>query len=241
MSALLEEFGDEWGNKWMFHFRWARPVDQDSTAERIVRGMMPGLPDDKVAEMAQGIKDRMVNRVHFVGSNEQTAPQIEKTFREFVARLDAQLASREYLFGARPAFGDFGLWGQIYNAWTDPTCKEIIESGSTHVLPWIQRMLDPKASGDFEGWESLAPTLRPILADFVGGLYFPWIDANAAAFAAGEEEYSVALRCGTWTQKPQKYHVRSLKALRERYAGVADKSALDPILEQAGCLSGLRA
>jgi hypothetical protein len=28
VSILLEEFGDEWGNKWMFHYRWAREVDQ---------------------------------------------------------------------------------------------------------------------------------------------------------------------------------------------------------------------
>src|SRR6202790_4957393 len=31
-SALIEEFGDEWGNKWMFHYRWARDVDQISSA-----------------------------------------------------------------------------------------------------------------------------------------------------------------------------------------------------------------
>ena len=30
ISALIEEFGDEWGNKWMFHYRWARDVDQIS-------------------------------------------------------------------------------------------------------------------------------------------------------------------------------------------------------------------
>jgi hypothetical protein len=29
ISVLLEEFGDEWGNKWMFHYRWARE-DADS-------------------------------------------------------------------------------------------------------------------------------------------------------------------------------------------------------------------
>mmetsp|Transcript_9049 Transcript_9049/g.10853 ORF Transcript_9049/g.10853 Transcript_9049/m.10853 type:complete len:86 (-) Transcript_9049:1208-1465(-) len=28
ISELLEEFGDEWGNKWMFLYRWRRrPVD----------------------------------------------------------------------------------------------------------------------------------------------------------------------------------------------------------------------
>jgi len=32
LSALIEEFGDEWGNKWMFHYRWAREVDQRCSA-----------------------------------------------------------------------------------------------------------------------------------------------------------------------------------------------------------------
>jgi len=40
ISALLEEFGDEWGNKWMFHYRWAREADVLSAAGRIARSMM---------------------------------------------------------------------------------------------------------------------------------------------------------------------------------------------------------
>ena len=35
ISELLEEFGDEWGNKWMFHYRWADETDQRSAAARI--------------------------------------------------------------------------------------------------------------------------------------------------------------------------------------------------------------
>ena len=27
ITALIEEFGDEWGNKWMFHYRWAYADD----------------------------------------------------------------------------------------------------------------------------------------------------------------------------------------------------------------------
>src|SRR6266516_6060527 len=37
ISTLIEEFGDEWGNKWMFHYRWARDVDQISATGSIAR------------------------------------------------------------------------------------------------------------------------------------------------------------------------------------------------------------
>ena len=46
VSALLEEFGDEWGNKWMFHYRWARDVDQLCSAGRIAGAMMPAASEE---------------------------------------------------------------------------------------------------------------------------------------------------------------------------------------------------
>jgi glutathione S-transferase len=241
LSALLEEFGDEWGNKWMFHYRWAREADQQSAAGRIARTMMPGLGDDQYAGMAAQIAERMVGRVWFVGSNEQTAPQIESSFRDGLGLLEAHLAGRAYLFGARPSFADFGLWGQIYNAWTDPTAGGIIEAEAPGVKRWVERMLEPKADGGFESWARLEPTLAPFLTEQVAGLFLPWSDANARAIAAGDEEFSVELASGTWTQKPQKYHARSLAALRARYAAVEDRAELDAILTRTRCLKWLRA
>jgi len=43
-----------------------------------------------------------------------------------------------------------------------------------------------------------------------------------------------------WTQKPQKYHARSLGMLRAKYAEIADKRDLDLVLSATGCLAGLR-
>jgi glutathione S-transferase len=241
VSALLEEFGDEWGNKWMFHYRWARDVDQIASAGRLARQMMPGASDEQAAGMAAGIRERMVGRVFFVGSNEKTAAQIENSFKDAIALLDAHLATRPYLFGARPAFADFGLWAQIYEAWTDPTCAALVEGRAKHVLDWVHRMLYPRAEGEFEPFASLEATLLPLLERQVGKLFLPWSVANAAALAAGQEEFSVVLDGKEWSQKPQKYHAKSLQALREKYARVADERALDAVLERAHCLAALRA
>jgi glutathione S-transferase len=240
LSALMEEFADEWGNKWMFHYRWAREVDQVSAATRIAKSMMPDLDDEKIAGIAEGIRQRMVSRVGFVGSSEQTAPQIEDSFQEGIGQLEAHLATRPYLFGARPALGDFGLWGQVYNAWTDTTAGALIESNTQHVVAWVKRMLEPKAEGGFEAWDTLSSTLTPFMSRQIGRLFLPWSDANAKALAAGEDEFTIDLDGHAWTQKPQKYHARSLTALRKRYADVGDNAALDAILDSTGCLRWLK-
>ena len=240
VSALIEEFGDEWGNKWMFHYRWARDVDQISSAGRIARMRGPNASEAEHSAFAGKVRARMVDRVWFVGSNEVTAPQIEAGFLDMLGLLDSHLADRPYLFGGRPALGDFGLWGQIYEMWTDPTAGALIGGAAPHVLDWVHRMLWPKAEGDFETWTALAPGLMPILTRQVGSQFMPWTCANAKALAESKEEFSVTLGDKLWTQKPQKYHARSLGVLRSRYAGVADKDALDPVLDAAGCLAGLR-
>jgi glutathione S-transferase len=240
VSALLEEFGDEWGNKWMFHYRWAREVDQLSAAGRIARAMRPDASDEQHAATTAQIRDRMVNRVWFVGSNPETAPQIEDSFREVISLLDAHLAARPYLFGSRPAFADFGLFAQLYEAWTDPTPGALIEGSAQRVLDWIHRMLWPREQGDFEPWQDLEPTLLPLLERQVGRFFLPWTVANAAAIAAQREEFRVELNGRGWAQKPQKYHAKSLAALRARYAALHDRRAMDGVLERTGCLTALR-
>jgi glutathione S-transferase len=240
LSALLEELGDEWGNKWMFHYRWRREVDRVASAGRIALAMNPAMDEATQAGFAKQIMDRMVGRVWFVGSSDTTAPFIEDTFHKALAQLDAHLASRSFLFGARPSFADFALWGQIYNMWTDPTPCAVIEARGQNALAWVQRMLWPRAEGTFETWGTLEPTLMPILNDWAGELFMPWTVANAAALSKPDEEFAVNLRGFTWKQKPQKYHAKSLEALRAKYKAVGDRGGLDPILDQAGVLAAVR-
>ncbi len=245
LSALLEEFGDEWGNKWMFHLRWAREVDQKSSAGRIAAGMAQGTDEAQRTQIAEQIRERMVGRVWFVGSSLATAPQIEETFADAIAALEPHFETRPYLFGDRPAFADFGLWAQLYCAWTDPTGGAMIEGRAPQTLAWIQRMLWPKvedngpSQGAFEDWRTLEPTLAPFISRFVSGLFLPWSVANAQALEAGDARFTVELEGSPFTQKPQKYHARSLSALSSRYEAIADKSTLEPLLDSLGALAYL--
>src|SRR5262249_54035749 len=75
VSALIEEYADEWGNKPMFHYRWFYPPDQESAAERIATSMMPGLEGDGLRGAIEAVKGRMVSRLAFVGSSPATRDQ----------------------------------------------------------------------------------------------------------------------------------------------------------------------
>lgn len=240
LSALIEEFGDEWGNKWMFHLRWARDEDCASAGGRIAAMNAP--KNDEAARLAirEQIMEHMRGRVHFVGSNEVTAPQIEQSFRDAIPLLDAHLKKFPYLFGYRPAFADFGLWGQVYCAWTDPTGSAWIEGQAPHLLDWIHRMLRPVAEGEFVDWTQLHETLAPFIQSQIGDLFMPWTLANATCMTEGKDEFSVQLNGETWSQGPQKYHAKSLQVLREKYHAAAGEKKLTEVLAATGCLAGLQ-
>ena len=63
ISALIEEFGDEWGNKWMFHYRWTREVDQICSAGRIARMRAPRASEAEFAGFAGQVRSRMAGGV----------------------------------------------------------------------------------------------------------------------------------------------------------------------------------
>ncbi len=241
VSALLEEYGDEWGNKWMFHYRWRYQPDVWSTAERIALQMMGGQGTLAVAQARAAVAERMMGRLGFVGSNDGTQPLIEASFKRALALLDAHLAARPYLLGGRPAMADFGLWGQLYEAATDPTPGAIMRASAPHVMAWVQRMIAPKADGAFEAWPALAPTLMPLLRLEVGALFLPWSVANAAAIAAGDKTFDMTLGGTAWSQEPQKYHARSLTEIRRKYAAAKAAPGLEAILRESGCLNWLAA
>lgn len=235
VSALLEEYGDEWGNKWMFHYRWRYQSDVWSTAERIAVQMMGAQGTLAVAQARAAVAERMMGRLGFVGSNATTEPVIEASFARALGLIEAHLASRPYLLGGRPAMADFGLWAQLYEAATDPTPGAIMRASAPNVMGWVQRMLTPKAEGGFETLAALAPTLEPLLTQEVGALFLPWSAANATAIGRGDKSFTVNLGGTAWVQEPQKYHARSLTEIRTKFAKSRGAAGLEALLASTGC------
>jgi len=234
LSALIEEFGDEWGNKLMFHHRWHDNIDALASARTLARLSLPHDDSEELTERAKMILIRMSQRRHFAGSSPATAPLITEYYLELLDILEPHCSVHKYLFGDRPAFADFGLSAQLYEASIDPTCGGIIRARAPSVLDWCLRMIDPRNDGPFADWDSLAATLAPLLV-YIGRYFLPWSEENARALEAGKETFSVVLAGKTYTQAPQKYHAKSLNALKEKYRVVSDKSRLEPILSAAAC------
>lgn len=237
ISLLLEEFADEWGNKWMFHYRWAREVDQLCSAGRLAAMMAYPAEGEALLPVAKQIREHMCGRGWFVGSSDQNAPAIEQGFVRALDQLELHFSNRPYLMGGRPSFADFALWGQLYCAWTDPTPGAIMEGRAPRVLDWVHRMLNPEMLGEFEPWIDLAPTLLPFISDHVGQWFAPWTMANAQCLMDGNDAFSVKLAGHNWTQKPQRYHAKSLQMLRGIHEALDDntKFAVDAIMRDTGC------
>lgn len=242
LSCLFEEFGDEWCNKLMFFQRWFYPADAKATGDRLagyrLEGQWWGMLGKPI--LSHLMVRRMVPRLSFAGANETNIPQLKQSFIDLSAMLDTHFAQRPYLLGERPCFGDFGLWCNLHQAWTDPTANAHLEDHAPKLVAYIKRMLSPKVEGDFEPLADLLPTLEPILASEVAGRFLPWMAANHAAWAKGEKETSLTMKGAPFRQKTFKYQAATLDELRRKFATVADNAALVAVLEKTGCLPFLK-
>lgn len=232
LSALIEDYSDEWLNKAMFHYRWTYPGDQISAARRTVEMLYEG------AEAPEGIEEavraRMVGRLHHVGSTPETAPLIEGSFTRLLDLLEAHFAKRKYLFGGRPSLADFGLAAQLSQLLSDPTPGALIKEKAPRVAAWVARMDNPKVEGDFESFEKLRESLAALLEQEFAGAYLIWAVANAYAVSDDAPNVSVHIDDHAFTQRPQRYAAKAFSELRRKRAAV-DHEGLATLLGETGC------
>ena len=241
LNDLIEDYADEWLTKAMFHYRWTYDDDiaKASTILPLWRGY--SISDEALAARATMVGERQIGRLFVVGSNPETGPVIEASYKRFLAAFEAHLSSSAFVLGGRPSSCDFALFGQLTQlALFDPTPAALTLATAPRVYAWVGLMEDLSGfEPPDEGWVSIdAPpkTLTALLAE-IGRVYPPVMLANARAVASGAREVQAVVDGRPWRQPPFPYQAKCLQWLREGYAALppASRRKVDPVLEASGC------
>ncbi len=236
LALLLEDMADEWGTKLMFHYRWFAERDQLQLSRWLAFDRLDGL--DHILAFADAFRSRQVGRMALVGCTPANAPVIEETARRLLAIFEAQVPERKYLFGTRPSLAEFSWYGQLSQLIVDPSPNDLMRQIAPFTSRWVMQMDD--ASGVEGEWtpEARAAAVESLLA-FAGEVYFPFLLANAAAVARGDETFTVELLGKPWTQGAFRYQAKCLANLRAAFVALDDKvrAELEPLLLRTGCLA----
>ncbi|MBX3485612.1 glutathione S-transferase N-terminal domain-containing protein [Phenylobacterium sp.] len=240
IDAILEDYGDEWLTKAMFHYRWHFEADiaRASAVLPAWRGVWKNDADLKAA--GEGVAGRQIPRLRYVGSNEKTWAVIENSYVRFLDAMEAHLRGHPFLLGARPGACDFGVFGQLTQlAAFDPTSMALTLERAPRVYAWTAAMEDqtgvePKDSDWFDPAD-LPATVKALLAE-VGRVYAPLLIANARAVQSGAAEVEVEIDGQPWVQQPFPYQAKCLQWLREEYAALdaANRATADAALAGSG-------
>lgn len=238
-NYLLEDYGDEWLTKAMFHYRWANDADATKAAQILPRWSDISSSEDAALQMGKLFRDRQVSRLYVVGSNDVTAPVIVASYERFLKVFDELLQQQPFLFGQRPSSADFALFGQLTQlALFDPTSMETTLRVSPRVYAWTEVVED--LSGleiDEAGWNSRdeLDKLKPLLTE-IGRTYVPVMLANAKALMDGAEQVEAEVEGKPWHQQPFPYQVKCLQWVRDAFQGLsaADQDCVQTIIAGTG-------
>ena len=240
IDYLIEDFSDEWCTKYMFHYRWHFAADADNAGTKLPLSMDVSMPPAALQQFKDYISQRQIERLWVVGSNEETAPIIDASYRRFLAAMEAHLANQPFMLGRRPGAGDFGLFGQLSQlVGFDPTSREIAHAVSPRTVGWVDRM--PDGSGlmpedsDWVAIEDQPASLRGLLEE-IGRVYTPAQLANAQAVMAQEKTWECEIDGARWHQRTFPYQAKCLQWTRDQYGGLsaADQARVDALIAGTG-------
>ncbi len=240
IDYLIEDFADEWCTKYMFHYRWHFEADIDNAGSLLPLGFDVSMAPDQLAQFKSWFAQKQVGRLYVVGSNDTTAPIIDASYRRFLQAMENHLANQNFMLGARPGAGDFGLHGQLTQlVGFDPTPRNITHEVSLRTVAWVDQMADLSGlEPDEQDWVSLdnqPDSLRELMAE-IGRVYAPAQLANARAVAAGEKTWEAEIDGAQWTQRTFPYQAKCLQWTNERYRALseADRASVDALLQGTG-------
>ncbi len=243
IAHLIEDFADEWVTKAMFGYRWLEEVDQIQMSRWLAFDALKGGGLEASQGYAEQFRTRQVGRMAIVGCTAENFPLIEASTRALLDALEAHVVDQHCLFGTRPSIAEFGMYAQLSQLGVDPTAQTMMRKDYPYSYRWLLHIDD--MSGIEGEWSGPGTPYAPIITAWlkqVGDIYMPFLRANAAAIAAGEETFRITAMERPYTQGVFKYQLKCLADLRARYAALdaAARAEIDPLLSDTGCLETLR-
>ncbi len=241
INYLIEDFADEWGTKYMFHYRWHDQKDAENAGTILPLQTVGMMPNEMLDNLKGMISKRQIDRLWVVGSNNDTAPIIDVSFRRLLGILEKHFTSIPYLISNRPSSSDFAMYGQLSQLVNfDPTPREICHEVSLRTVAWVGLIEDQSGiEVDDEQWgsiDTLPSTVKELLAE-IGKGYVPAQLANAKALENGDKEWQTEIDGCLWKQKSFPYQAKCLKWLNEEYKMLEDndQKKVNDLFEDTGC------
>jgi glutathione S-transferase len=241
LDTLIEDYGDEWLSKCMFHYRWYYAADTKKASAYMPFSHHMQLSTEEGAQFEAMVAKRQISRIGVVGSNDVTAPIIEASWHRWLKIFDAHIKTIPYLLGQRPGAGDFACYGQMTQlVITDPTPGAVAMEISPRSYAWTERLEDISglevADSDWVDLSEPPATLVALLRE-IGRIYAPFLLGNADAVARGAERVECEVDGQPWVQEPFVYQAKCLRRLREAYAALdaVARTSVDQVLDGTGC------
>ena len=221
LNSLLEDYGDEWITKYMFHYRWHHAPDIKNAASLLpFYSNMLG-SDKEIKATGEFFSKIQIERLWVVGSSENTANIIKESFERFITILSSMLTKYRFLLGSRPSSADFAFFGQLTQLTQfDPTSRSFVEEKHPRVRAWVDLMED--LSGyeiEQQEWLSIDDS-KVHLQDFlseIGKTYVPTMLANEEAILDKKDSWETKVLGKTWMQKSFPYQKKCLQWLRDEF------------------------
>lgn len=248
ISALFDLIGSDGLLRPAMHYRW-NFLDQN---EDFIRYHF--LNSQRISATREEKTDHMMGRMKTVaglwGVHPGSYQLIESLYGELLQRLDAHFTSVPYLFGWKPAIGDFGLIAPMYaHLGRDPAPAQLMKQKAMRVYRWVERMNRPDqdapeyfdAGEDYldndEIPDSLVAVLTLLAEDLVpetkasATLINAWLTDNNPESGATAERFfdkiSFQLRGQTINSVAQPYRFYMLQKVHDLYRALNTQEQAD--------------
>ena len=241
LNYVLEDFGDEWVTKYMFHYRWHFEDDIEKAGTVLPLMHDVSLENKSHLEFKKYFSELQISRLWVVGSNNKTAPIIEESYKRFLNQLETCLSINPFLFGKRPSSSDYGIYGQLTQLiGFDPTSSAIAHNISPRAISWIDQMEDLSGLNvheeDWITFEQAERNLSNIFEE-IGKVYVPALLANSNAINQNEKTWTANIDGAEWNQKSFPYQAKCLQWINNEFEvlGNDDQEDILNFLRNTGC------